>query len=75
MYVNRFLFGVAGVPLAFDRWFVEGGVRDPDGSVCPEPAETRVFRFGGMACGISSLNNSDLSKVENVRFASSAMNC
>lgn len=56
-----------------------GGVRDRVGSLtvveCDEGSNVGSGdRFGGVGCGIVVSKISDRSKVENVRFASSATN-
>lgn len=76
--MNRFLCGVEGVKEA-GKGVLEalGGVCDRVGSLIVVECEDgrRLWsgeRFGGVACGIVESNNSERSRVENVRFASSA---
>jgi hypothetical protein len=79
--VKRFLWGVEGVKEAGKEVLVEllGGVRERVGSLmvveCDEGKSVGSGeRLGGVAWGMVLSKISERSNVENVRFASSAMN-
>ena len=81
IYVKRFLCGVDGVKEAGSEGFeaLLGGVCDLVGSCivveCDEGSSVGSGeRLGGVGWGIVVSKISERSKVENVRFASSAMN-